>query len=82
MKNPIEQINNIANMDDYLTFVVQLAMDAKEHPEEWKNTTITDYLEQMASWMDDCSMFDNTVDREKTDYKTFAKILYMGKIYE
>lgn len=73
MENPIEQINNIANMDDFLTFVVQLAMDAKEHPEEWKNTTITDYLEQMASWMDDCSMFDNTVDREKTDYKTFAK---------
>lgn len=82
MKNPIEQINNIANMDDFLTFVVQLAMDAKEHPEEWKNTTITDYLGQMASWMDDCSMFDNTVDMEKTDYKTFAKILYMGKIYE
>ena len=76
MENPVEQINNIAN------FVVKLAMDSKEHPEEWANTTITDYLGQMASWVDDCSVFDDTVDWEKVDYKTFAKILYMGKIYE
>ena len=82
MENPIEQINNIANMDDFLTFVVQLAMDAKEHPEEWENTTITDYLGQMASWIDDYAMVDNTIDWGKIDYKTFAKILYMGKIYE
>ena len=26
MENPIEQINNIANMDDFLTFVVQLGI--------------------------------------------------------
>lgn len=83
MENPIEQINNIANMDDFLTFVVQLAMDAKEHPEEWENKTITDYLGQMASWVDDdYAMFDNTIDWKKIDYKSFAKILYMGKIYE
>ena len=79
MENPVEMINNIANMDDFLNFVVQLAMDSKEHPEEWENT---DYLGQMASWVDDCSAFDGTVDWEKVDYKTFAKILYMGKIYE
>ena len=31
MKNPVELINSIADMDDFLTFLVQLAMDAKEH---------------------------------------------------
>ena len=82
MENYIEQINNIVNMDDFLTFVVRLSVDAKEHPEEWKNTTITDFLGQMANWMDDLSMFDNTIEWEKLDYKAFAKILYMGKIYE
>ncbi|WP_275443230.1 hypothetical protein [Petralouisia muris] len=39
-------------------------------------------IKQMASWVDGCSVFDDTVDWEKVDYKTFAKILYMGKIYE
>lgn len=82
MENPVEQINHIANLDDFLNFVIQLAMDAKEHPEEWANTTITDYLGQMASWVDDSRGFEDDIDWEKVDYKTFAKILYMGKIYE
>lgn len=82
VKNPIEQINNMADVDDFLNFVVDLAMDAKENPQEWANTTITDYLGQMASWLDDCGYHDDSCDWEKADYKTFAKILYMGKIYE
>ena len=82
MKNPVERIHQIENMDDFLTFVVELAMDAKEHPEEWANSTITDYLGQMASWVDDCSVFEEEIDWDNVDYKTFAKILYMGKIYE
>ena len=82
MENPVELINSIVNMDDFLSFLVQLALDAKEHPEEWANTTITDFLGQMASWIDDYNGFDDTIDWEKVDYRTFAKILYMGKIYE
>lgn len=82
MINPLEQINNLANMDDFLNFVVQLAMDAKEHPEEWANTTITDYLGQMASWVDAYSNIDCGIDWDRVDFKTIAKILYMGKIYE
>ncbi len=82
MTDPIEQINNISNVDDFLNFVIQLARDAKEHPEEWTNTTITDYLGQIASWIDDCYMFEDKISFEKLDYKVLAKILYMGKIYE
>ena len=37
MENPVEQINNIANMDDFLNFDVQLAMDSKEHHEDCEN---------------------------------------------
>ena len=62
MENLIEQINNMVNMDDFLNFVVQLAMDSKEHPEEWVNTTISDYLGQMASWVDDCCVFVDNLD--------------------
>ena len=81
MTDPIEQINNISNMEDFLNFVIQLAKDAKEHPEEWTNTTITDYLGQIASWIDDCYLFEDKINFEKLDYKVLAKILYMGKIY-
>lgn len=82
MNNPVEKINNIKNIDDFLTFVVELALDAQNHPDEWENKTITDYLEQLASWVDDMSQFDTETDWNKLDYKSFAKMLYMGKIYE
>lgn len=36
MKNPVEQINNIANMDDFLTFVVQLAISKINFYFTWK----------------------------------------------
>ena len=82
MNNPVEKINNIKDMDDFLNFVVELARDANEHPEEWTNTTLTDFLGQLASWVDDISQFDKETDLDNVDYKTFAKMLYMGKIYE
>ena len=82
MKKPIEQIENINDLDDFLSFLVKLAMNAKERPDEWENNTITDYLGQMASWMDDASISNDIIDWDNVDYKTLAKILYMGKIYE
>lgn len=82
MKKPIEQIENINDLDDFLSFLVKLAMNAKERPDEWENKTITDYLGQMASWMDDASISNDIIDWDNVDYKTLAKILYMGKIYE
>ena len=82
MNNPVEKINNIKDMDDFLNFVVELAKDADEHPEEWTNTSLTDFLGQLASWVDDMSQFDKETGWDNVDYKTFAKMLYMGKIYE
>ncbi len=82
MKNPVEQINHIVSVDDFINFVTQLAMDAKEHPEEWVNPTIADYLEQIASWVDDCSCVEESFAERNVDYQTLAKMLYMGKIYE
>ncbi len=82
MKKLEDQVNSIANMEDFLNFVCQLAMDAKDNPDEWANTTITDFLGQMAGWIDDCSPFNHDIDWDKLDYKAFAQMLYMGKIYE
>lgn len=69
-------------MKDFLAFVTELAEDADNHLEEWENKTIADYLEQLASWVEDMSQVDGKTDWDKLDYKTFAKMLYMGKIYE
>ena len=82
MNNLVEQLNSIKDMDDFIRFVIELALDAKDHPDEWKNKTITDYLGELGNWIDDEYMFDKEIDWDNLDYKSFAKILYMGKIYE
>ena len=82
LNNLIEQINNINGKQALLDFVARLAKDAKKKPEEWANSTVSDYLNQLAGWVEDYSAVDSTVDWENFDYKTLAKILYMGKLYE
>lgn len=83
MKDIIEQIEGLSNKEEFLKFIQILIIDYKENIQEWENKTVNEYLEAMKSWIEDyssCKM--NDVDWDKIDYKTFAKILYMGKIYE
>ena len=82
MKNWVEQINNINNIDQFINFLSDLSVDFRENPEEWENINIPDYLEQMSAWLEDYSRVDNETDWNNVDYKTYAKILYMGKLYE
>ena len=82
MKNPIEQIEHIADRGGFVEFLFALSRNAKNHPEEWSNRTVADYLEQMASWIEDAYPSNGIVDWESVDYQVLAKILYMGKIYE
>ena len=82
MNNPIDKINQISNLESFLDFMRQLASDAKDHSEEWEIGTISEYLEQMAAWIEDYSEVDKETDWNEIDFKTIAKILYMGKIYE
>ena len=81
MNNPVEKINNIKDKDDFLNFVVELARDANEHPEEWTNTTLTDFLGQLASWVDDMSQFDKETDCDNVGYFEFVEGDYNEKVY-
>lgn len=79
----VEQINHITNKAQFLQFVRDLAKDNLKNPEEWENTTISAYLEQMAGWVEDYSESPmNDIEWNKIDFRTLAIILYMGKIYE
>lgn len=50
---------------------------------EWENITIPDYLEQIASWIEDYADSPaNDIAWEKIDFKILAQLLDMGKIYE
>ena len=83
MENIHKQIEKIKSNDDFLAFLNQLSKDFRENSDEWENKTAGKYIEAMASWIEDYSACpNNDIDWDSLDYKTLAKILYMGKIYE
>lgn len=78
-----EQILSIKDKNDFIRFVKDLALDYREHYEEWANTTVPEFLQQMAGWVEDYSVMPaNDFAWEKVDFRVLAAILYMGKIYE
>lgn len=83
MENIHKQIEKIKSKDDFLAFLNQLSKDFRENSDEWENKTAGEYIQAMVSWIEDYSVCpNNDIDWDNIDYKTLAKILYMGKIYE
>lgn len=79
----IEKINSISCKEDFVEYIRSLATDFTDSNDEWENITIPDYLEQIASWIEDYSDSPaNDIVWEKIDFKILARLLYMGKIYE
>lgn len=78
-----EVIEKIGNKVDFIHFLYLLSKDFVKNPQEWENQTIPDFLEQMASWVEDYSDCPaNDIEWSRIDFKVLAQIIYMGKIYE
>ncbi len=83
MEDIYDVIDKANSKNDFINFLNLLAEDSKKHKEEWVNPTISDYLEQVAGWIEDFSECPrNDIDWAKIDYSVIARMLYMGKIYE
>ena len=81
--NPFEMIELIESKEQFIDFLNSLSVDSIENSHEWENHSIENYLERIASWVDDFSSCSrNDIDWDKVDYKLIAKLFYVGKIYE
>jgi len=81
--NCYEKIKDIKTKNDFLSFMDLLQKDFMLNKTEWQNQTIDSYFESISSWVEDVQ--DNTfsdIDLSKTEWKTLAQLLYVGKIYE
>lgn len=76
-------IEKITDKDSFVQFLNLLSRDYATNQSEWENKSIIEFIEAMSSWTEDFSASPaNDIDWEKADYRTMAKILYMGKLYE
>lgn len=67
----IEAIQTPAAFADFLDAIKQ---DFRTHPETWENQTLDDYFESISAYVRDTA--------PTADFAQFAKLLYIGKIYE
>jgi len=83
LSSMIEKINSISNREDFIEFLKNLATDYTDNNDAWENKTISDYLEQISSWIEDYADSPaNDIAWENVDFQILARMLYMGKIYE
>ena len=76
-------IENVTDKDSFVQFLHLLARDYVTNHTEWENKSVIDFIEAMAAWSEDFPIsLANDIDWNKVDFKTMAKILYMGKLYE
>ncbi len=79
----ISDINKISSKTDFISFLGGLAENFRDRPNEWQTLTVDGFLEACASWiMDFSGCPQNDINWDCIDYKTLAKILFMGKYYE
>ena len=48
-----EAVGTVRSRPDCAAFVRTLLGDLKDNPDEWENTTLEDYLEAVAAWIED-----------------------------
>lgn len=76
-------IDNVTDKESFIKFLNLLSKDFVTNQVEWENKSVLDFIGAMSAWTEDFSASPaNDIDWSKVDYKTMAKILYMGKLYE
>lgn len=80
-----KKINEINSKEDFVNFVELLVANLNSNPNEWVNTTLSEYLEGVASWTEDMEGYyhnNNNPVPESVNWKVFANILIAAKMYE
>lgn len=79
------EVKKIHTKKDFVNFLRALKKDYLENLSSWENRDIGDFLEAMASWVEDMEGFyinQSLPIPEKLDWKIFADVLMGGKLYE
>ena len=71
----VQNIESIKTAEEFILFLKSLENDYKSNKETWSNTSLDAYFEAIAAWI-------SAKNHQNTDWATFAKIMYIGKIYE
>ena len=82
---PADKTSFVYTREDLALFVHELAHGLRTKPGEWENVTLGDYLEAMASWIEDSDGYYLNAGKpvpKQPSWQTIAEVLLAAKHYE
>ncbi len=76
----------VTDRKSFAAFLVLLRQNLIDHPEEWENQNLPDFLDALASYTEDIQgYYNNTqqhINADEPSWNTFATIFQGAKVYE
>jgi hypothetical protein len=82
----ISSVEAIKSKADFAAFVRLLAQNYREHPGEWDNASLSQFLESLAAFSDDIEGYYANIgvalDMGQPNWRVFADILLGARVYD
>ncbi|MDE5429658.1 hypothetical protein KRE40_06025 [Elizabethkingia meningoseptica] len=76
----------VTDRQSFIKFLDLLHKDLLDHPENWENKTLPEFLEALSAYTEDVQGYYNNmkldINADKPDWSTFADIFKGAKVYE
>ncbi|QDX92982.1 hypothetical protein EEL30_12105 [Brevibacillus laterosporus] len=80
-----DKLANVRDVEDFISFIYALAEDFEQNPSQWANTDLTDFLNGIASWVEDrYELIEKSKEEfsKNVNWNSIATILFVGSRYE
>lgn len=82
----IERAEQIGSRSDFCTFTRELLENFRQHPDEWENASLEDFLRALAGFAENMdgyySNIGATIDCDVPNWRIFADMLLAARVYE
>lgn len=72
--------------EDFAHFIETLKTDLENHPQDWENATLSDFLEALSSYTTDIRQYyintGQNINADTATWRLFADIFKGARIYE
>lgn len=82
---PEDLLPGIRTKDDLVEFVASLRAHLENHPEDWENTNLHDFLQALQGWLADMDQLRKNLGQplqHEPDWRTVAEMLLATAVYE
>jgi len=82
----VERAESVSSKEDFAAFLNLLVRNLRDHPEEWENANLEQYLQGLCGFVEGMEGYYSnvgaTVDMTRPGWRVLADALLAGRVYE